>query len=162
MGPLGPALALGCRIVLAVVLVAAAGAKVADRHALPARLQAMGIAPPWSARVAIALPVAEIAVAVALVGAAHSGIPGLLAVVLLGAFTVFLLASSRRAVPCPCFGTVRTASAGTGQGAIVRNGVLIAVAVIATGAVDGARVGGTVVVSLLGMAVAALVITRVA
>jgi hypothetical protein len=162
MGPLGPAIALGCRIVLAGVLAVAAVAKLADRHALPGRLRAMGIARPWDARLAAALPVVEIVVAGTLVGAARSPLPAVAAVVLLGAFTVFLVASIRRGVPCPCFGTVRTAAAASGAGAIVRNGLLMALGVIATGSVDGARVGGTVLVAVIGAAAAALVVTRVA
>jgi hypothetical protein len=162
MGPLGPAIALGCRIVLAGVLAVAAVAKVVDRAALPGRLRAMGVARPWDARLALALPVVEVAVAVALVGAARSPLPAVAAVVLLGAFTVFLVASIRRGVPCPCFGVVRTASAVSGSGAIVRNGLLMALGVVATGSVDGARPGVTITVALIGAAAAALVVTRVA
>ncbi len=162
MGPLGPAIALGCRIVLAGVLAVAAVAKIVDRHALPGRLRAMGVARPWDARLAAGLPVVELVVAAALVGAARSPLPAVAAVVLLGAFTVFLIASVRRGVPCPCFGAVRTAAAASGAGAIVRNGLLMALGVIATGSIDGARPGGTVVVAVIGAAAAALVVTRVA
>jgi hypothetical protein len=162
MGPLGPAIALACRIVLAGVLAAAAVAKVADRRALPARLRAMGAAQPWDTRLAIGLPVVELLVAVALVGAARSALPAVAAVVLLGAFTVFLVASIRRRVPCPCFGTVRTARAASGPGAIVRNGLLMGLGVFATAPVDGARTGGTVVVTVVGAAAAALAVARVA
>jgi hypothetical protein len=162
MGPLGPAVALGCRIVLAGVLAVAAVAKVVDRAALPGRLRAMGVARPWDARLALALPVVELVVAVALVGTARSPLPAIAAVVLLGAFTVFLIASIRRGVPCPCFGAVRTATAVSGPGAIVRNGLLMALGVVATGSVDGARPGGTITVVVIGAAAAALVVTRVA
>jgi hypothetical protein len=162
MGPFGPALALGCRIVLAGVLAVAAVAKVADRAALPGRLRAMGVTRPWDARLAVALPVVEVVVAVALVGAARSPVPAIAAVVLLGAFTVFLVASIRRGVPCPCFGTVRTARAASGSGAIVRNGLLMALGVVATGSIDGARPGGTVAVAIIGAAAAAAAVTRVA
>jgi hypothetical protein len=162
MGPLGPAVALGCRIVLAGVLAVAAGAKVVDREALPGRLRATGVARPWDLRLAVALPVVEIVVAVALVVAARSPLPALAAVVLLGAFTVFLVASLGRGVPCPCFGTVRTASAASGSGAIVRNALLMALGVLATGSVHGARPGGTVTVVVIGAAAAALGVTRVA
>jgi hypothetical protein len=162
MGPIGPALALGCRIVLAAVLAFAAVAKIADRRALPERLRAMAIPPPWDARLAIALPVAELAVAVGLVVFSNSSVPALLAILLLGCFTLFLLESVRRAIPCPCFGAVRTASAPTAAGAILRNGFLIALAVIATGSADGAQAGATALVVVIGAAVAAVVVTRVA
>jgi hypothetical protein len=122
----------------------------------------MGIARPWDARLAATLPVVETVVAVALVGVAHSPVPALAAVVLLGVFTVFLVASIGRGVPCPCFGTVRTAAVASGAGAILRNGLLMALGVIATGSIDGARAGGTVLVVAIGAATAALVVTRVA
>src|SRR5262245_44194007 len=109
MGPFGPALALSCRIALALVLVIAAVAKVADRRALPGRLRAMGVAPPrLAALVAAGLPVTELLVAVALVAARESPLPGAAAVAMLVVFSVFLLVTVRRAVPCPCFGTVAT------------------------------------------------------
>jgi hypothetical protein len=162
MGPFGPALALGCRIVLAAVLAVAAVAKIADRRALPGQLRAMGLARPWDARLAVGLPVAELVVAVALIAAAHSELPALAAVVLLVAFTVFLVATIRRAVPCPCFGAVRAGKEHSGPAAIVRNGFLIALAVVATGSISGARPGGTVVAAAVGAAVAALAVTRVA
>ncbi|MDQ1465784.1 MAG: hypothetical protein QOH10_199 [Actinomycetota bacterium] len=164
MGPSGPALALACRLVLAVVLAVAGVAKIADRRALPGRLRAMGIAPRWSVRVAVGLPIAELGVAAALVGAPRSPLPAVAALALLAGFTVFLVAAARRAghaVPCPCFGTVRTARAASGPAAIVRNGVLLALGVIATGPVDGARVGGTLLAA--GVAAAATVaVARVA
>jgi hypothetical protein len=162
MGPFGPALALGCRIVLAAVLAVAAVAKIADRRALPARLRAMGVAAPWNGWLATGLPVAELVVAVALVVAPHSDLPALAAVVLLVGFTVFLVASIRRAVPCPCFGAVRTGAPSSVPGAVMRNGFLVALAVVATGSVDGARPAGTLLVAVVGAAAAALVVTRVA
>jgi hypothetical protein len=156
MGPLGPALALACRIVLAAVLGFAAVAKVVDRRALPGRLRAMGITPPGLATaVAIALPVVEVVVAIGLIVAAHSAVPAIVALVLLVGFTAFLLATLRRAVPCPCFGSVRPEAAAAGPAAVFRNGILLALAVIATGSAAGARVGGTGVAAMLVAAVAA-------
>jgi hypothetical protein len=162
MGPVGPALALACRIVLALVLSAAAVAKIADRDALPERLRAMGIAPRGSAALARGLPVAELAVAVALVAFPRSSLPAAAALTLLLAFTVFLLATARRAVPCACFGTVRTTRAISPSAAVVRNGLLLALGVLATGSVDGARLGGTLVVAAIAAAGAALAVARVA
>ena len=163
MGPVGPALALGCRIVLAVVLVAAAVAKIANRRALPAQLQAMGIAPPWlSASLAVTLPVGELAVATALVAAPHSSAPAAVAIAMLLAFTIVLLVTVRRAVPCPCFGVVRSTRAGSVPGAVMRNGYLIALAVLSTGSVGGARTGATLLVAAIGCAASAAVVARVA
>jgi hypothetical protein len=143
MGPFGPALALACRIVLAVVLAIAAGAKITDRAALSGQLRAMGIAPRGATPIAVGLPTAEIVVAAALVGVPGSWVPAAAAIVLLVAFTVFLLATARRAVPCPCFGTVRTDRVVSLSAAIVRNGVLLALGVLATGSIDGAKLGAT-------------------
>lgn len=163
MGPSGPALALACRIVLAAVLTLAAVAKIADHRVLPARLRAMGIVPPRiSVAVAAALPVVELAVATALVTARDSALPALVALTLLVAFSGFLVVTAKRAVPCACFGSVRTASSADGPAAILRNG-LLALAVVATGSVAGARVGGTlVVVGALLAAVAVRSLRRVA
>jgi hypothetical protein len=160
MGPSGPALALACRIVLAGVLAVAALAKVADRRALPARLRAMGVAPGTSVRAAVALPVVELALALTLVVVRGSALPAIAAVALLAGFTVFLAVTVRRAVPCPCFGTVRTARAASGPTAIARNGILLAIAVIATGAVDGARPGATLLFSTIVGSLAAAAVTR--
>jgi hypothetical protein len=162
MGPYGPALALACRIVLALVLALAAVAKINDRAALPGRLRAMGVAPSWSQPIAIGLPVAELAVAVALGLAYHASWPAVAAFVLVAAFTVFLVATARRAVPCPCFGTVRTARVTSLPAAVLRNGVLLALAVLATGSVDGARAGSTVVVAAIVAAGASVAVGRVA
>ncbi len=158
MGGFSPALALASRVVLAAVLSFAAGAKIAGHRDLPAQLRAMGITARSSGAIAIALPAVELGVAVSLVAAPHSAAPGVLAIVVLGGFTVFLFATARAAVPCPCFGAVRTARAAAPARAVARNVVLIAVAVLATGPVAGARGGGTAVVALgLGAIVAAAV-----
>jgi len=162
MGPFGPALALACRIVLAAVLAVAAAGKVVGRDELPARLRAMGIAARWSRAVAVGLPVAELAVAIALVAVPRSEVPALAAIVLLLAFTGFLLRAARHAVPCACFGAVRNDTATTVAGAIVRNGLLVALAVVATGTIAGARPLGTTVVALVAATVAGAAIARVA
>ena len=160
MGPFGPALALACRIVLAVVLAVAAGAKITDRAALPARLRAMGMAPRAATPVAVGLPGAELVVAAALVAVPGSWVPAAAAIALLVAFSAFLLATAQRAVPCPCFGTVRTDRVVSLPAAIVRNGMLLAVGVLATGSVDGAKVGATLAAGAI--AAAALAVARVA
>jgi hypothetical protein len=133
VGPLGPALALACRIVLAGVLAIAAAGKAA-----------------------------ELAVAIALLVDFHSPVPGVAALVLLLAFSVFLVRTARRAAPCPCFGAVRTAAKTTAASAVVRNGVLVALAVLATGTAERARPLGTVVDIAVAAAVAGIAITRVA
>ena len=161
MGPLGPALALACRIVLAVVLAVAAAGKIIDHAELPARLRAVGIIAGARA-LAITLPIAELATAIALVAFPHSPVPAIAAIALLVAFSGFLVRTMRQGVPCPCFGAVRVPHATTAADAIVRNGLLVALAVLGTGAIDGARPLGTTVVALAAGAVAGAAIARVA
>jgi hypothetical protein len=163
MGPLGPALALACRIALAAVLAFAAVAKVADWRALPSRLREMGVVPPWfSVLLAVVLPIVELAVGAALVAARDSALPGLVALALLAAFSGFMVATRRRAVPCGCFGNVRPGRAAETPEAIRRNGILGALAVLATGSAGGAQAIGTVVIGAFVAAVAVRSITRVA
>jgi hypothetical protein len=163
MGPWGPALALACRIVLAGVLAVAAVAKIANRRELPAQLRAMGMVPPWFAVVvAVVLPVVELVVAIALVAARDSALPGLVALTLLVVFSGFLLVTARRHVPCACFGSIRSGPTAETPAAILRNGLLIALAVLATGSAEGARLGATLVIGALIGVVAVVAIRRVA
>jgi hypothetical protein len=164
MGPTGPALALACRIVLAGVLVIAAVGKIADHAALPTRLQEVGIGARGARMLAVWLPAAELVVALALLVDAHSPVPGIAALVLLLAFSVFLIRTARRAVPCPCFGAVRTAATATATAAsgVVRNGVLVALAVLATGTAERARPVGTLIDIAAAAAVAGIAVARVA
>jgi Methylamine utilisation protein MauE len=163
MGPIGPALSLACRIALAAVLAVAAIAKVADRRAMPSRLREMGVVPPWfSVFLAVALPIVELAVAAALVLARESALPALVALSLIVAFSAFLLATRSRAVPCACFGNVRPGRAADTPEAIMRNGILLALAVLATGSASGAHVGGTLYFGGFILVVAVRAVTRVA
>jgi hypothetical protein len=162
MGPVGPALALACRIVLAAVLAIAAAGKIADHAALPARLEEVGVNARGARALAVWLPATELVVAIALLVDFHSPVPGLASLVLLLAFSVFLVRTARRAVPCPCFGAVRTAGSATTASAVVRNGVLVALAVLATGTAERARPLGTVVGVVIAGAVAVVAIARVA
>jgi hypothetical protein len=62
----------------------------------------------------------------------HASWPGWLAAALLLVFTGVLVRAEVRHVPCPCFGSGSSARP-VGSLAIVRNGVLLALAVLATG-----------------------------
>ena len=151
MGGLGGSLALAARLVLAVALLWAASAKVKAGSALPAQVRAFGVPRVLARPVAVLLPVAEAGVGVALVVCARSSWPGWVAVGLLGAFTVLVLATLPRGVPCPCFGAPGSSGVPTGARTVVRNIVLLAIAVLATGDVDGAR-APTVVVLVAALA----------
>ena len=114
------------------VLALSAGAKLRDRAALPSALAMFGVPSSLTRPATVLLPATELTVA------ALAAIPGFdlgvwIAVVLLGVLTVSVtanLAAGRRP-PCPCFGVVsaRPISGVT----LVRNAVLLAVAILATG-----------------------------
>jgi hypothetical protein len=157
MGPLGPALAAAARIVLAATLVLAAIGKLRARRELPTQLRAFGIPNAAVAPVAIALPLVELGVAGALLGWWGSAVPAWASVVLLALFTAGLVRAVARGAPCPCFGAPSSAPAGAAS--IVRNAVLLALGVIATGTPHGAKVAGVVVgCVILGLIVAAVVV----
>jgi hypothetical protein len=138
-------LALAARVVLAIVLTTSAIAKLrmrAEPTTRLARLQ-MGrlVGQAFAPVIESVLPVAEIGVAVALV-AWWSAAPGVVALLLLVAFTVVLVRAQIQHVPCVCFGTA-SLEAPVGPWAIVRNGLLAGLAVLATGDPAGAKVIGT-------------------
>jgi hypothetical protein len=131
----GAALALAARIVLAVVLVVSAISKL--RAPTITREQVSALVGARHGRVvARALPMVELALAVALL-AWWSFVPGVAALVLIGGFTVVLVRAQTRRLPCPCFGG-GVHAVPVGPAAIVRNGVLAALAVLATASPEGA------------------------
>ena len=116
-------IALGARVVLALVLVVAAVAKWRDRDAVAAQ---------YNRAIATLLPVGEIVLAIALVTLLESPIPGIVAAALLVVFSVVVVRAIARHEPCACFGA---SSQPPGTGAILRNGALLALAILATGSV---------------------------
>ena len=110
---------------LAAAFLAAAKAKAMDRVVTADAFKALGV--PRPGVVAVALPVVEVLVAVALVLSPTVGATAAMALLL--AFTTFLVGRLRQGihVPCPCFGSTgqRAISATT----VARNGVLMAIAV---------------------------------
>jgi hypothetical protein len=150
--------ALAARIVLAVVLASSAIAKLRTRKAVReqvATLVSVRAAP----ALASLLPVAELAVAVALV-AWWSAVPGVVAVILLALFTVVLVRAEARHVPCLCFGASKL-DPPVGPGGVIRNGILGALAVLSIGSPSGARGGATIAV-VAGFGVIAAVSVRAA
>ena len=117
-------------LVLGAVFAWAGTAKLARRQATAASFAALRVPAPRS--MAVVVPLAELALAAALLAAPALGAWG--AVVLLLAFTAVLARAVVRGVdaPCACFGSARPEPVSTTE--IVRNGGLIALAVIATGA----------------------------
>ena len=134
------ALALAARIVLAAALAFAAIVKL--RNLANVRVQMAELFGTRAATAAaVAVPVVELVLAVALV-AWWSPVPGIAAAIVLLAFTVVVVRAQIRHVPCPCFGGAASARP-AGPTAVVRNGVLIAEAVLATGDPHGASLGAT-------------------
>lgn len=125
-------MATAARVVLVVTFVVSAIAKGRTWRALPGAMRAFGFAPPLDRAVAYGLPVVELAVAVGLVAAWSSAWPAWVAVGLLALFTVFVVRAAVRHTPCPCFGASDNTPAGPLT--VLRNGALLALAVLATAA----------------------------
>src|SRR5262245_57801991 len=112
---------LGCRLVLALVLAVAALAKLLDRPGSRDALASFGVPSRWTATLAVALPLAELATATALLPRPSAWWGALTAFVLLLLFT----AAVGRALyygerpDCRCFGQLRPAPIGVGT--LVRN-----------------------------------------
>ena len=132
--------ALAARIVLAVVLASSAIAKLQSLGAVREQVATL-VSERAAPLIAPLLPATELFVAVALV-AWWSGVPGIVAVVLLALFTVVLVRAEARRVPCLCFGASKLDTP-AGPAGVIRNGVLGALAVFAIGSPSGASVPAT-------------------
>jgi uncharacterized membrane protein YphA (DoxX/SURF4 family) len=117
------------RVLLAGVFAAAAWAKLSDRPGTEQAARDFGVPTAASSAVAFAVPVAELTVAVLLVFGGSVLVVGAVgAVVLLAVFTIAVavsLARGRRP-DCHCFGRVRVETVSSRT--LVRNGVLLALA----------------------------------
>jgi hypothetical protein len=149
---MGAAVALAARVVLAIVLAGAAVAKLRARAATRAATVAL-IGARYGGPIAAVLPFVELVLAILLV-AWWSNVPGVLAAALLIAFTCVLVRAQQRRLPCPCFGN--TTAEPVGGFSIIRNGVLLAYAVIATGSPSGVSAAAAVVATVVLGAIAAL------
>ena len=117
---------------LALVFAAAALGKLTDRRGTVAAAEGLGVPSGMAGAVAVLLPVAELAVAVAVAGAwgpsaVVGAAGGLFLLVLMTALVVLTLRQGRRP-PCHCFGRVDDAPIGAGT--VVRNAALMALAVV--------------------------------
>jgi len=153
---MGSAVALAARVVLALTLGWAAVAKIRDRREAPGQLRALGVPAAVARPLSVLLPFAEAALAVVLVALRGALWPAWASVLLMGAFTVLVVATMSRGVPCPCFGV---SAAPMGVRSVVRNAVLLAVAVLATARVEDVQAGSVVVwVVVLGSIAAAAIV----
>jgi hypothetical protein len=109
---------------------------------------------------AIALPVAELTTAAALVVFAGSSVPAFVAIGLLALFTgaVFANLAQGRRPPCPCFGA--SSASPVSARTIVRNGWLLALAVLASGSITGAEAWGVVLWCVVLAGVTAVLVGR--
>jgi Methylamine utilisation protein MauE len=150
------ALALAARLVVAAAFVVAAVQKLRALPVLRTQIEGFGVPDPLVGVSVAFLPVAELATAAALVVATGSPVPAFVAIGLLGAFTGVVVANLSRGhrPPCPCFGTAAS-DAPISARTVARNGWLLALAVIATGSVDGAEAVPVVVLTVVLGAVTA-------
>jgi peroxiredoxin len=116
--------ALGARVALAVVFTTAAAAKLADQRGTRRTLADFRVPGPGVAPLALLLPLAELATAVALVAQPTARWGGLAALVLLGVFSAGVGGAMARgeAPDCHCFGQISSAPAG--RDTLIRNAVL--------------------------------------
>jgi thiol-disulfide isomerase/thioredoxin/uncharacterized membrane protein YphA (DoxX/SURF4 family) len=135
---------IAVRLFLALVFVAAAIAKVRDRNGTRQAVVDFGVPSRLAPIGAAALPIAELAVAAALVIPATAAAGAAGAAVLLGAFTVAIGVSlARGRTPdCHCFGQV--AAGPISRLTVLRNVILVALAVFALVADSGSAVVGSV------------------
>ena len=137
----GASVALAARVVLASALVVSAVAKLRAPAEVRRRVGAI-TSDRLGAFAGPGLPAVELAVAVALV-ALWGPVPGVIALAMLAVFTVAVVRAQARHVPCACFGA-GVSDAPPGAAAVVRNGVLAALAVLAIGSPSGAEAGPTI------------------
>ena len=156
----GAAVAFAARLVLAAALGVAAVQKLAARDATREQTVAL-VGERAGPAIANALPIAEVATACALV-LWWSVVPGLAAFALLAAFTVVLLRAQARRLPCPCFGAAVQHATPVGARAVIRNGLLAALAIIATGSPEGASAWAVLVWTALFGAVVAVAVRAAA
>jgi uncharacterized membrane protein YphA (DoxX/SURF4 family)/thiol-disulfide isomerase/thioredoxin len=123
-------LLLAARVLLAAVFATAGIAKLRDRPGTQDSLQEFGVPKSLVSPFALALPLAELATAVALVPRPSAQWGGLAALILLLAFIAGISRALARgeAPDCNCFGQIHSEPAG--RGTVVRNIALAAVATL--------------------------------
>jgi uncharacterized membrane protein YphA (DoxX/SURF4 family) len=128
------------QLLLAIVFAVAGVAKLVDRGGTREAIESFGVSPRLAGPVAISLPVAELAIAAALLPAATARWGAIAAVVLLAGFSVAIARVLRAGatVDCNCFGGLTRSE--VGRGTLIRNLALAAVALFV--ALSGVAVSG--------------------
>src|SRR5215213_9730839 len=123
-----PAFLLGARLVLAGVFAGAGFAKLADRTGSRQAMVDFGLPAALANPLTILLPLAELAVALALISASTAlwGAMGALALLVLFIAGISINLARGRKPDCHCFGQLHSAPAGWKT--LARNGVLAALA----------------------------------
>ncbi len=119
---------LAARLLLGAVLALAGAAKLADLDGSRRAVQEFGVPEQLAGPLGLLLPLAELAIAIALVPTASARAAGVAAAALFALFALvvsFALVRARRP-DCGCFGRLRTAP--VGHGTVARNAVLASVA----------------------------------
>src|SRR5215210_6945451 len=121
---------LFARLLLAAVFVVAGVAKLADREGSRRAVADFGVPPPLAAPLGILLPLAELAVAAALIptSTAFWGAVGALVLLLLFVAGIGANLARGRRPDCHCFGQLHSSPAGWST--LARNGVLAAIAAL--------------------------------
>ncbi len=131
-------LVLALRVLLGAVFATAGVAKLRDPEGSRNALQEFGLPAPLARPGGVLLPLAEIAIAVALLFPPTARWGAIAAAVLLALFVAAIANAMAhgRAPDCHCFGQVHSEPAG--RSTLVRNGVLIAIAAVVAVAGSGA------------------------
>jgi len=139
----GATVALVARIDLAAAFAWSAATKITHRRELVRALEDFGV--PDSRAVAAVLPPVEAAVAGLLVAVRGQAWPAFLAIAVLALFTAAVVANLRsgRPAPCPCFGPPSAGARPVSAATVVRNGGLVALAVVGAGSTAGASAAAT-------------------
>jgi len=148
---LGATIALVARITLAAAFALSAATKLAGRRADARALQEFGVPAPAAGVLSFGLPPVEAAVAVLLVTVRGAAWPAFLAVALLALFTAAVVANlaGGRPAPCPCFGPPAAGARPVSAATVARNGYLVALAVLGTGATAGASPAATALAAVV-------------
>jgi hypothetical protein len=144
---LGATIALVARITLAATFGLSAATKMLHRPEFARALRDFGL--PGHDALSWALPVVEGGLCLALVLAPDEAWPAFLAIGVLVLFTGAVVANliGDRPAPCPCFGPPVAGARPVSAATVVRNGCLAGLAVLGSGATDGASVGAAVAVA---------------
>jgi peroxiredoxin len=122
---------VGVQVLLAAVFGLAGGAKLFDLRGSRRAVADFGVPPGAASVLGVALPLAELATAIALLVPATAGAGAIAALILLLCFVAGVARAMRKGldVDCGCFGPVYSATAGSAT--LARNAVLAALAAVA-------------------------------